>query len=76
MNPEMKPYNVVVGYLTPVEARLVIDATSEDHAREIANAILAERYKEPKVFHVYEFDVEEMHPSEDMGKMNPPKGLN
>lgn len=56
MNPR-KPYNVLFSCLNPVEGRLIIDAESKEHALELAQKLVAERYHDVRVIDAYEVDL-------------------
>lgn len=53
---ERQTYSVIFSVLTPNEGQMFVDATSEDHAKDIANQLLEGRYKDVRIVDVHEID--------------------
>lgn len=57
MTTERKPHSVIFRFYQPAEANIVVDAESPDHAKQLVQAMIQDRYKESEIIDAYEVDL-------------------
>lgn len=57
MTTDRKPHSVIFRFYQPAEANIMVDATSPDHAKQLVQAMIQDRYKESEIIDAYEVNL-------------------